>query len=140
MPTAVQFKRCHYLREAAGGIDAIGSRHGRTSTRGPSAHGRDPWASTRLATAIPDFFGSKLDQVSQSFAMKIEAMLARHVQEADRVIASVRESAAALFEIPLIPASSIATFVMKREPFWVTQKWDQTIGSLAGGAIDRRRR
>jgi hypothetical protein len=26
---------------------------------------------------------------------------------------------------------------MARKPFWVTQKWDQTIGSLAGGAVEK---
>lgn len=26
---------------------------------------------------------------------------------------------------------------MAREPFWVTQKWDETIALLAGGALDR---
>ena len=64
-------------------------------------------------------------------------MLARHVQEAESVIASVRQAAAALFEIPAMPVGEGELFVMAREPFWVTQKWDETIGSFAGGALDK---
>jgi hypothetical protein len=103
----------------------------------PVPTGLENTAKQAIAAAIPDFFAPKQDEVSRSFADEIEAMLARHVEEADRVIASVRESAAALFEIPLIAASNIETFVMNREPFWVTQKWDQTIGSLTAGAVDK---
>lgn len=94
-------------------------------------------AKAAIATAIPEFFGLKLDDISRSFATTIEAMLAQHVEEADSVIASVRNAAAALFEIPSIPIDEGETFLMARQPFWVTQKWDETIGSLAGGAADR---
>jgi hypothetical protein len=90
-----------------------------------------------IAAAIPEFFGPKLEQVSHAFAAEVEATLAQHVGQAERLIAAVRETAAALFEIPSIPAAGSDTFVMAREPFWVTQKWDETIGALAGGAIDK---
>jgi hypothetical protein len=92
-------------------------------------------AKAAIAEAIPAFFGAELDDISQSFAAQIEAMLARHVEDAGRVIASVREAAAALFEIPSLPVAEGETFVMARQPFWVTQKWDATIGSLASGAL-----
>jgi Dynamin family len=94
-------------------------------------------AKRRIASAIPEFFGPKLSEVSRSFAAEIEAMLARHVREAESVIASVRQAAAALFEIPAMPVGEGEVFVMAREPFWVTQKWDETIGSFAAGALDK---
>jgi GTP-binding protein EngB required for normal cell division len=90
-----------------------------------------------IATAIPDFFGPKLEEVSSAFSREVEGTLAEHVQQAERLITSVRYTAATLFEIPSIPQVGADTFEMPREPFWVTQKWDQTIGSLAGGSLDR---
>jgi Dynamin family len=90
-----------------------------------------------IAAAIPDFFGPKLEEVSSGFAGEVEGMLAEHVQRAERLITLVRDTASTLFEIPSIPQGGADTFVMAREPFWVTQKWDQTIGSLAGGSLDR---
>ena len=90
-----------------------------------------------IAIAIPDFFGPKLEEVSSTFAGEVEGMLAEHVQQAERLVTSVRDTASTLFEIPSIPQGGADTFVMAREPFWVTQKWDQTIGSLASGSLDR---
>jgi len=90
-----------------------------------------------VATAIPDFFGPKLEEVSSTFADEVEAMLAEHVVRAERLIATVRETAATLFEIPVIVMDSADSFVIAREPFWVTQKWDQTISSLVGSSLDR---
>jgi GTP-binding protein EngB required for normal cell division len=90
-----------------------------------------------IAVAIPDFFAPKLGEVSGAFAGEVEAMLTEHVRRAEALIASVRETAATLFEIPSMPPEGADSFVMAREPFWVTQKWDQTIGSLAGGSLDR---
>jgi Dynamin family len=90
-----------------------------------------------IAIAIPDFFGPKLAEVSSDFASEVEMTLAEHVRRAESLIALVRETAATLFEIPSIPPGGSDSFVMSREPFWVTQKWDQNIGSLAGGSLNR---
>lgn len=94
-------------------------------------------AKAAIAAAIPEFFGPKLDEVSRGVASEVEQALAQHVQAAESLVASVRQQAAAVFDIAFIPASGADVFVMAREPFWVTQKWDQTIGSLAGGALEK---
>jgi hypothetical protein len=78
-----------------------------------------------------------LEEVSHAFTGVVETMLAEHVKRAESLMSAVRETAATLFEIPSVRPGGADTFVMKREPFWVTQKWDQTIGSLAGGSLDR---
>lgn len=90
-----------------------------------------------IADAIPEFFGPKMEELSRVFGAEVEAMLAQQVEQAGRLIAAVRETAAALFEIPSIPAAGSDSFVMSREAFWVTQKFDETLASLAGGALDK---
>ncbi|HTT80356.1 MAG TPA: dynamin family protein [Stellaceae bacterium] len=94
-------------------------------------------AKALLAEAIPGFFGARLDEVSHAFARDVEESLAQHVGAAQALIDSVRQKAASLFDIPALPVGGADVFVLAREPFWVTQKWDQTIGALAGGALQK---
>lgn len=54
------------------------------------------------------------EEVSGAFAREVGAMLADHVQRAEALIASVRETASSLFEIPFIPAGGADMFVMAR--------------------------
>jgi hypothetical protein len=94
-------------------------------------------AKAAIASALPDFFEARLAEVSRQFAAEVEGMLARHVQQAEALIGKVRETAAALFEIPSIAVAASETFVIAREPYWVTQKWSETLSPLAAGAFDR---
>jgi hypothetical protein len=64
-------------------------------------------------------------------------MLAGHVRRAETLIDTVRQTAATLFEIPSIPFNASETFVIAREPYWVTQKWSETLNPLGEGALDR---
>ena len=94
-------------------------------------------AKAAIARAIPEFFEAKLAEVSREFAREVDGMLARHVQQAEALIGKVRETAAALFEIPSIAVAASETFVIAREPYWVTQKWSETLNPMAEGALDR---
>ncbi len=94
-------------------------------------------AKAAIASAIPDFFEAKLAKVSGEFAREIDGMLARHAQQAEALIGKVRETAAALFEIPSIAFAAPDTFVIAREPYWVTQKWRETLNPMADGVLDR---
>jgi GTP-binding protein EngB required for normal cell division len=94
-------------------------------------------AKAAMEEAIPDFFGTRLQEVSEAFAREVEGSLAQHVGAAQALVVSVRQKAAALFDIPGIPSGGADAFVMAREPFWVTQKWDRTIGSLAGSTLQK---
>ena len=91
-------------------------------------------AKAAIARAIPEFFEAKLAEVSREFAREIDGMLARHVQQAEALIGKVRETAAALFEIPSIAFAASETFVIAREPYWVTQKWSETLNPMTAGA------
>ncbi len=89
-----------------------------------------------IAAAIPDFFGPRMEEISRALGSEVEETLARHVRRADALIVSVRETAAALFEIPSIPSGGSEVFAIKREPYWVTQKWDETLDQVF---FERRR-
>jgi hypothetical protein len=97
----------------------------------------DAAARAAVAAAIPEFFGPKLEELSRSFNYEVERTLARHVEAAEALVGSVRQQAAELFDIPAIPQRGADAFEIRREPFWVTQKWDQTIGSLAASALEK---
>ena len=96
-----------------------------------SPHGERQEAAVRnaIAAAIPDFFGPRMAEISRALGGEVDEALARHVRRADALIGSVRETAAALFEIPLI--------AIKREPYWITQKWDETLDQVVLSAVDK---
>jgi GTP-binding protein EngB required for normal cell division len=90
-----------------------------------------------ITAAIPDFFGPRMEEISRALGNEVDETLARHVRRADGLIASVRETAAALFEIPSIPSRGSEVFSIKREPYWVTQKWDETLDQVLLSAVDK---
>jgi hypothetical protein len=97
----------------------------------------DREARSVVAGAIPEFFEAKLAESSRALSSAVEEILAGHVRSAEALIGAVREAAAALFEIPSIPFDVSETFIVAREPYWVTQKWSEMLNPLAGGALDR---
>lgn len=94
-------------------------------------------ATVAIAAAVPGFFEPKLAEVCRTFSMEVEGILASHVQRAESLVGRVRETAAALFEIPSIPLDASPTFVIAREPYWVTQEWSETLAPSAERALDK---
>ncbi|HTV46529.1 MAG TPA: dynamin family protein [Stellaceae bacterium] len=94
-------------------------------------------AKRAIAAAIPQFFEPKLAEMSAAFAAEVETVLKGHVDRAQALVASVRETAATLFEIPSVPLEEAETFTVRREPYWVTQRWTETLNPLGGGVVDR---
>jgi hypothetical protein len=92
-------------------------------------------AKAAIAAAIPEFFEPKLAEISRSFSTEVEGILGNHVQSAEALVGTVRETAAALFEIPSILFDASETFVIAREPYWVTQKWNETLNPFSEGAL-----
>ena len=90
-----------------------------------------------IGAAIPDFFGPRMEEISRALGNEVDDTLARHVRRADALIVSVRETAAALFEIPSIPSGGSEVFAIKREPYWVTQKWDETLDQVFLSVVDK---
>jgi hypothetical protein len=94
-------------------------------------------AKTAIGAAIPEFFEPKLAEISRTFSTEVEGILGSHVQRAESLVGTVRETAAVLFEIPSIPFDPSETLVIAREPYWVTQKWSETLNPFTEGALDK---
>ena len=94
-------------------------------------------AKTLMAEAIPQLFQEALERAARQIADELDQNLTSHVGRAETVIAAVRKNAAELFEIPYATRETAESFVAAREPYWVTQKWHETLLPLGGGVIDR---
>jgi tRNA U34 5-carboxymethylaminomethyl modifying GTPase MnmE/TrmE len=94
-------------------------------------------AKSAIAEAIPQFFEARLGRLSRDFASLVDDILKGRVTRAEALIRTVRETAANLFEIPSVPVEEAEAFVVKREPYWVTQRWSDSLNPFAGGFVDR---
>ena len=94
-------------------------------------------AKALIAEAIPQLFQDALEQAAIEVADELDGWLTGHVGRAEEVIGAVRKNAAELFEIPYAPRNGSERFVAAREPYWVTQKWHDTLLPFAGGVVDR---
>jgi hypothetical protein len=94
-------------------------------------------AKSLIAEAIPELFQEALERAARQIGDELDENLAGHVGQAETVIAAVRNNAAELFDIPYATRETADSFVAAREPYWVTQKWHETLLPLGGGFIDR---
>ncbi|MGI6285576.1 dynamin family protein [Neomoorella humiferrea] len=90
-----------------------------------------------IARAIPDFFEPELIEMARVFDQRVTQVLRPYQQRVDDLIETVRKTAAELFAIPYHAPSSSGAFAMKRQPYWVTHKWDSTFTHLPEGIITR---
>jgi GTP-binding protein EngB required for normal cell division len=94
-------------------------------------------AKNAISAAIPDFFEPRLVEMSGSFGAAVEQILKEHIERAEALIGTVRETAAALFEIPSVPFEEAESFAVRREPYWVTQRWSDSLNPLGGDIVDK---
>ncbi|QGP93800.1 GTPase Der [Neomoorella glycerini] len=90
-----------------------------------------------LANAIPDFFEHELGEMARVFDQRVTEVLRPYQQRVDELIETVRKTAAELFDIPYHAPSSSGAFEMKRQPYWVTHKWDSSFNLLPEGIFTR---
>jgi GTP-binding protein EngB required for normal cell division len=90
-----------------------------------------------LDTALPAFFEAKLAQFAAEFHHSVEAVLQRHEQRADALIASVRVTTANLFDVALPPAEPLESFHLGPAPYWVSQKLVHALIPSPGGMLKR---
>lgn len=90
-----------------------------------------------IADAIPPFFEVELSDMARVFDMRVKEVLEPHQKRADELIETVRKTAAALFDIPYHAPESSAAFEMKRQPYWVTRKWEDFFRPIPEGTFDR---
>jgi GTP-binding protein EngB required for normal cell division len=107
------------------------------ATLGDAPEQAEVAAKDAIAAAIPEFFEPKLVEMSRDFAAIVDDLLKGHVERAAALIAMVRTTAAALFEIPPVLFDETESFAIRREPYWVTERWSDGLNSLGGGLVDR---
>lgn len=94
-------------------------------------------AQKAVATAIPTFFEQELSEISHEFSQTIEELLVQHQKRINDLVSLVRRTAADLFDVPFSASMESEHFKPGREPYWITQKWDDRLISLPAGFISR---
>lgn len=90
----------------------------------------------RLAEEIPLLFETELASLSEATERRIRATLQRYQDRADDLIEIIRRTAAELFEIPYVATDSARAIERTHKPYWVTQNWSTSIGSLPERLVD----
>lgn len=80
-----------------------------------------------LETAMPVFFESRLTEMATEIRRSVETVLGRHQERADGLIASVRQTASAIFDVNVSPGTAAEPFALGPAPYWVTQRWNTVL-------------
>ena len=80
-----------------------------------------------LEAAILVFFESRLADMGAGLRRSVEGMLARRQECADALVASVRQTASAIFDLPASAAAPTEPFRLGPSPYWVTQGWSRLL-------------
>lgn len=83
-----------------------------------------------LAAAVPGFFDRELAATADRFREYIDTMLRPHQQRAETLVAAVRQAAASVFAVEYQAAAQDAVFQMKRQPYWVKERWQTGLGGI----------
>ncbi|BBB91150.1 MAG TPA: dynamin family protein [Methylomusa anaerophila] len=83
-----------------------------------------------LAETVPTFFDRELKAASDRFGEYIAGVLAPHQQRAEMLVSSVRQAAASIFALDYQVTEQATVFYMKRQPYWVKEKWKTGLGGI----------
>ncbi len=108
-----------------------------TATKNSSAVSWEQAARKALADFIPGYFEERLGQFSLKFKKKMGAALEPLQEKTNRLIETVRQNAADIFEIPFHAPESRSAFVARNKPYWITHKWKQSLSPIPPGTLDR---
>lgn len=89
-----------------------------------------------LEQTIPPFFDKELALEAEIFSNYITNTLNPHWQRANEIISATREAAAAIFAIEFTVVENTEFFQMKRQPYWVKDKWQNGLGVVPNSWID----
>jgi Dynamin family len=94
-------------------------------------------ANATLAAAIPDYFEARLQNLSERMADEIESTLVLHRDRVDDLVTSIRQNAADVFDIGIVPREPTEAIVISRDPYWITQNWEVKLVVLPEALMDR---
>jgi GTP-binding protein EngB required for normal cell division len=76
------------------------------------------------AEAIPDFFEQQREALNERVKARLLECLTPHEQRLDKLVETLRHTAADLFRVPYKPLSPDAVLEIKRRPYWVLSTWN----------------
>ncbi len=76
-----------------------------------------------LEESIPIYFEKEFGNFTRNFNKLVSDTLRKHQERADKLISSIREHAANIFDIPYTAPESVGVFELKQKPYWVKSKW-----------------
>jgi ribosome biogenesis GTPase A len=94
-------------------------------------------AQERLAKEIPVFFERKLRSLSETTDARLQEVLKPYEERADRLMETIRRTAAELFEVPYHAPESARALERTHRPYWVTYNWSTLISPVPEGFFDR---
>jgi hypothetical protein len=90
-----------------------------------------------LGAAIPSLFETEFKNATGLFDRQLTEVLRPHEERTDRLVESVRKTAADLFEVPYRPMDNSVASGVTREPYWLTYHYEQTFGPIPPSMIDK---
>ncbi len=76
-----------------------------------------------LENEIPIYFEKEFGNFTRYFNKLVSETLKKHQIRADKLISSIREASAKIFDIPYKAPESVGVFELKQKPYWVKSKW-----------------
>jgi hypothetical protein len=96
--------------------------------RGIGTPGRDKSAKAVVqqawAEAIPDFFEQQQTDFNERVKAQLLQCLAPHEQRLDRLVETLRHTAADLFQVPYKALAQEEPLEIRRKPYWVLSTWN----------------
>jgi hypothetical protein len=90
----------------------------------------------RLLAEIPHLFDVEFKSAIRLFDKRLAEVLGAHEERSDRLLESIRKTAADLFDVPYQPIDHSLTFETTREPYWLSYHWEQSFGPLSPSLLD----
>jgi GTPase Era involved in 16S rRNA processing len=90
-----------------------------------------------LAEAIPGFFEHQMGKSTEIFQDKMGQVLGPHHERLNKMIDSIRQTAAELFDIPYQQVKTIQDFEVEKRPYWVSHQWARSFRRIPRGMFDK---
>jgi hypothetical protein len=90
-----------------------------------------------LSEAIPVFFEREMGKSTELFQDKMRQVLNPHRERLNQLIASIRQTAAELFDIPYPTFHTAQDFEMIKRPYWVSHQWGRSFQRMSRGLFDK---
>jgi GTP-binding protein EngB required for normal cell division len=128
-------EQCLRLREKAS--TALNAALTAAVTGIAEANMRESTLQAVLATRIPEVFEREFRSTATVYNRRMKEVLRPHEERSNRLIESVRKTAAELFEVPYQPPTGADDFEAGPMPYWYTHRWDQSFGPISPSLIDK---